>query len=127
MDEKANYKTPMTFKDLVVWQKAHALVLKIYKESSVFPSEERYGLTSQIRRAAVSIAANIAEGFRKRSKKEKVYFYQVSQTSMEEVRYYILLANDLAYWKQMELEEELDDVGRLLEGLIKSIQVSDRF
>jgi four helix bundle protein len=127
MDEKVDYKTPMTFKDLVVWQKAHALVLKIYKESSVFPSEERYGLTSQIRRAAVSIAANIAEGFRKRSKKEKVYFYQVSQTSMEEVRYYILLANDLAYWKQMELEDELDDVGRLLEGLIKSIQASDRF
>ena len=111
-----------TFKDLLVWQKAHQLVLRIYKESNSFPVDERFGLTSQIRRASVSVPANIAEGFRKRSKKEKIYFYSISQTSLEEVRYYIILANDLGYWNQPELESLLDEVGRMIDGLIKSLE-----
>ena len=111
-----------TFKDLLVWQKAHQLVLRNYKESNSFPVDERFGLTSQIRRASVSVAANIAEGFRKWSKKEKIYFYSISQTSLEEVRYYIILANDLGYWNQPELESLLDEVGRMIDGLIKSLE-----
>ncbi|TNE68772.1 four helix bundle protein [bacterium] len=119
--------SPITFKDLLVWQKAHQFVLTIYRETEKFPTDERFGLTSQIRRASISVPANIAECFRKRSRKEKVYFYSISQTSLEEVRYYIILANDLKYWNQSELESELDAIGRLLEGLIKSIQSSERF
>lgn len=94
-----------TFKDLISWQKAHQLVLKIYQRSKDFPVDERFGLTSQIRRAMVSVAANLAEGFRKRSKKEKLYFYSISQTSLEEVRYYIILANDLNYWNDQNLRK----------------------
>lgn len=111
-----------TFKDLLVWQKAHQLVLKIYQETKIFPIDERFGLTSQIRRAVVSVTANIAEGFRKKSKREKIYFYSISQTSLEEVRYYIILANDLNYWNNQKLEEDLDEVGRMLEGLIRSLE-----
>lgn len=120
-------KSPVTFKDLLVWQKAHQFVLNVYKHSSDFPADERFGLTSQIRRASVSVPANTAEGFRKRSRQEKVYFYSVAQTSLEEVRYYIILANDLKFWNQPEMENELDEIGRLLEGLIKSIQTSDKY
>lgn len=94
-----------TFKDLISWQKAHQLVLKIYQRSKDFPVDERFGLTSQTRRAMVSVAANLAEGFRKRSKKEKLYFYSISQTSLEEVRYYIILANDLNYWNDQNLRK----------------------
>ncbi len=120
-------KSPVTFKDLVVWQKAHQFVLKVYKESNAFPADERFGLTSQIRRAVVSVPANIAEGFRKRNRKEKVYFYSIAQTSLEEVRYYIILANDLTFWNQPDMESELDEIGRLLEGLIRSIQSSEKY
>lgn len=116
-----------SFKDLNVWQRAHQLVLLIYKETSVFPADERFGLTSQIRRAAVSVAANIAEGFRKRHKKEKIYFYSISQTSLDEVRYYVVLANDLGYWSQINLESEIEEIGKMIEALIQSINKSDHF
>lgn len=113
-----------TFKDLIAWQKAHQLVLDIYKRSSSFPADERFGLTSQVRRAAVSVAANLAEGFRKRHKKEKIYFYSVSQTSLEEVRYYLILGNDLGYWNQFDLEPQLEETSKLIEGLIQSVERS---
>lgn len=127
--EKGNdsLKTPLTFKDLVVWQKAHQFVLKVYEESKSFPPEEKFGLTSQIRRASVSIGGNIAEGFKKRHRKDKIKFYSISQTSLEEVRYYIILANDLKFWNQPNLENELDEIGRMLEGLIQSIQNSTKY
>jgi len=115
------------FKDLVVWQKAHAFVLAIYHESLKFPSDERYGLTSQIRRASVSIAANIAEGFRKRHRNDKIKFYSISQTSLEEVRYYLILLHDLGYLDTTNLNENLEDVSRLLEGLIQSIEKSTKY
>ena len=80
-------KPARTFKDLLVWQKAHKFVLESYAYSKGFPKEEIYGLTSQYRRASVSIAANIAEGFKKRGQKDKARFMNIAQGSLEECRY----------------------------------------
>ena len=89
-------KSPASrFEDLVVWQKAHQFVLKAYRLSKGFPRAEVFGLTSQFRRAAVSIAANIAEGFKKRGKADKLRFFNIAQDSLEECRYYLILARDL--------------------------------
>jgi four helix bundle protein len=109
------------FTDLTVWQKAHAFVLSIYRLSSSFPKSEIYGLTSQLRRAAVSIPANIAEGFKKRSSAEKVRFMNIAQGSLEECRYYLILVNDLKYANSEGLSNQLDEVGRLLSGYSKAI------
>lgn len=81
-----------TFEDLIVWQKAHAFVLRVYQLTARFPKEELFGLTSQLRRAAVSIPANVAEGFKKLGKADKLRFYNISQGSLEECRYYLMLA-----------------------------------
>jgi four helix bundle protein len=81
-----------------------------------------YGLVSQFRRAAISIAANIAEGYKKRGKKDKIRFYNISQGSLEECRYYILLSKDLGYGYSSQLEELLDKIGCKLFGYIKSIE-----
>jgi four helix bundle protein len=84
-----------SFRDLLVWQKAHRLVLAIYQFTGNLPKQETYGLSLQTRRAAVSIAANIAEGFRKRSKPDKARFMNIAEGSVEESRYYLILAQDL--------------------------------
>ena len=86
-----------SFKDVVAWQKAHTFVLQAYQITKDFPSSERYGLCSQFERAAVSIAANIAEGYRKDSVLDKLRFMNIAQGSLEECRYYILLSYDLHY------------------------------
>ena len=86
-----------SFEDLQVWQKAHQFVLAVYKATEHFPNTENYGLTSQFRRASVSIPANIAEGYKRLSKAEKLRFYNVSQASLEECRYFIILSRDLNY------------------------------
>ncbi|MCK8603899.1 four helix bundle protein [Desulfoferrobacter suflitae] len=109
------------FRDLVVWQKAHQFVLAIYRGSALFPKDERYGLTSQIRRAGASIAANIAEGFKKRTKPDKIRFYNIAQGSLEECRYYLILANDLDYCDTSHLMDQLEEVSKLLEGYVSSI------
>ena len=83
-----------SFKDLVVWQKAHQLVLGMYKAIKDFPKEEIFALTSQFRRSAVSVAANIAEGFKKKSPADKLRFLNISQGSLSETEYYLLLAQD---------------------------------
>ena len=85
------------FQDLIVWQKAHQFVLSVYRYTAVFPNTEIYGLTSQFRRAAVSIPANIAEGFKKKTKPDKAKFLNIAQGSSEECRYYLILSNDLDY------------------------------
>ena len=82
------------FQDLKVWQKAHELCLNIYRLTSTFPPEEKFGLTGQMRRASVSVPANIAEGFKKRSFNDKANFYNIAQGSLEELRYYLILAAD---------------------------------
>ena len=86
-----------SYEDLFVWQKAHELVLLVYRTTSNFPEHEKFTLTSQFRRAAISIPANIAEGYKKMGKADKLRFMNISQGSLEECRYYILLASDLGY------------------------------
>ena len=110
-----------TFEDLVVWQKAHQFVLGVYLLSQAFPRSETYGLTSQFRRAAASIAANIAEGFRKRGKADKVRFLNIAQGSLEESRYYLILARDLKYGDISELNRLLVEVSKLLDSYSKAI------
>lgn len=119
-------RTPATrFEDLVVWQKAHRFVLAAYRLSRTFPRSETYGLTSQFRRAAVSIAANIAEGFKKRGKADKVRFFNIAQGSIEESRYYLILAKDLEYGDIAPLVPLLEEVSKLLEAYSRAILDSD--
>ncbi len=99
-----NEKTK-NFTDLFVWKRAHEFVCATYSATKIFPKEELFGLTSQFRRAAVSIAANIAEGYKKTSQADKLRFFNIAQGSLEECRYYIILSHDLEYLKQSEVEK----------------------
>ncbi len=103
-----------TFSDLLVWRKAHEFVLAIYALTATFPKEETYGLTSQLRRAAVSIPANIAEGFRRRGRPDKARFMNHAEASLEECRYYLILAHDLGYGDTADLAISLEKVSRML-------------
>ena len=114
-----------SFRDLIVWQKAHAFVLATYRLTSGFPRQETYGLTSQMRRAAVSIPPNIAEGFRKRGKADKARFLNMSEGSIEEIRYYLILAQDLNYGTTGTLMESLEEVSRILNSYSRAILTSD--
>jgi four helix bundle protein len=102
------------FQDLIVWQKAHQFFLSVYRLSIAFPREEIYGLTSQLRRAAISVPANIAEGFKKKGRLDKVRFMNIAQGSLEECRYYLILSNDLEYANTMKLMLQLEEVSKLL-------------
>ncbi|MDP2059276.1 MAG: four helix bundle protein [Flavobacteriaceae bacterium] len=114
-----------TFEDLVVWQKAHQLVLAAYRLSQTFPRSETYGLTSQFRRSTVSIAANIAEGFRKRGKADKRRFLNIAQGSLEESRYYLILVSDLNYGEVSEIRSLMEEVSKLLDTYSKAILNSE--
>jgi four helix bundle protein len=114
-----------TFQDLIVWQKAHQFVLCIYRSTDNFPNKELYGLTSQFRRAAVSIPANTAEGFRKKSKPDKYRYMNIAQGSLEECRYYLILSKDLGYIVPNELMPQLEEVSKLLDAYSKAILASD--
>jgi four helix bundle protein len=119
-------RTPAkTFAELIVWQKEHAFVLAVYKLTDAFPKSEIYGLSSQLRRAAVSIPANIAEGLKKRGATDKARFMNIAQGSLEEVQYYLILAHDLAYADTSSLRLQLDEVSRLLEGYSSAILASN--
>jgi four helix bundle protein len=112
------------FQDLIVWQKAHQFVLKAYQMTKHLPKEELFGLSSQLRRAAVSIAANIVEGFRKRGKRDKMRFLNIAQASADECSYFLILIQDLHYAQTEALSHELDEVSRLLQGYINAISKS---
>jgi four helix bundle protein len=112
------------FEDLVVWQKAHQFVLQVYHFSRCFPKDELYGLTSQLRRASVSVPANVAEGFSKRGPNDKVRFLNIAQGSLEEARYYLILSRDLGYGDPKELMPLAEEVGRLLQAYSRSIRTS---
>src|SRR6185295_5628664 len=107
-------KPARTFQDLLVWQKAHRFVLGIYALTTGFPKQETYGLSLQMRRAAVSIPANIAEGFRRRGKADKARFMNIAEGSLEECRYYLIRSQDLGYGDTAKLSEMAEDVSRLL-------------
>lgn len=112
------------FKDIVAWQKAHEFVLQVYNATHDYPVEERFGLCSQFQRAAVSIPANIAEGYKKLSNADKLRFMNIAQGSLEECRYYILLSKDLNYIaenKYNELTRSIEEASRLLNAYCKSI------
>ena len=113
-----------TFEELVVWQKAHQFVLQVYLFTRSFPSSETFGLSSQLRRAAVSIPANIAEGFNRKTSADRVRFLSFSKGSLEECRYYLILAHDLGYGDTTTLCSLLGDVSRLLQSF--SSRISDR-
>lgn len=102
-----------TFKELIVWQKAHQFVLAVYKMTKSFPKEELFGLTSQFRRATVSVAANISEGYKKRGKADKARFLNISEGSLEECKYYLILAEDLGYAKTNKENELAEEVSNL--------------
>ena len=110
------------FEDLVVWQKSHRLVLETYKLTKSFPRHELFGLISQIRRSAVSVPANLAEGFRRKGKADKLRFFNISQGSLEETRYYLILANDLGYAETKQISKQLDEIARILNAYMKSIK-----
>lgn len=112
-----------TFTDLVAWQEAHRLVLDVYKLTEKFPSEEKFGLTNQIRRAVVSVTSNISEGFSRNSAKEKSQFYRMSLGSLAEVQNHTIVAKDLKYMSSADLNEAFERiilVNKLLRGLLKS-------
>jgi four helix bundle protein len=110
-----------SFVDLLAWQKAHELVLSVYRLTATFPKEELFCLTSQMRRAALSVPANIAEGFKKRGRQDKLRFLNIAQGSLEELRYYLIVTTDLGYGDTQQDAEALDRVGKLLAGYIKAI------
>jgi four helix bundle protein len=113
------------FKELKVWHKAYDLSLAVYEASRSFPREEMYGLTSQLRRAVVSIGANIAEGCGRRSDGELVRFLQIARGSASEVEHHLLLARDLKFLQaatHQNIEKSLQEVQRMLTSLVSSIQ-----
>lgn len=110
-----------TFEELLVWQKAHKFVILVYKITEAFPNHEMFGLTSQFRRAAVSIAANIAEGYKKKDYKNKLNFMNIAHSSLEECRYYIILSKDLGYSTDSGANDLIEEVSKLLHAYTKGI------
>lgn len=116
------------FKKLAVWEKAHQLTLHIYRVTADFPKEELFGLTNQVRRASVSIAANIVEGAGQGGGKEMVQFLRIAQGSAHEVEYHLLLARDLNFLDfevHQQLEQKIIEIQRMLAGLMSTISAKN--
>ena len=112
------------FRKLKVWEKSHDLVLNVYKITKDYPKTELYGLVSQMRRASISVVANIVEGTKRKTSADRRHFLVMSQTSLEELKYYFLLSLDLKYIvidTKAILIEKAREIGRMLTGLSKSI------
>jgi len=117
-----NTKKIKSFTDLIAWQEGHKLVLMIYGATKSFPKKEMFGLTSQMRRAVISITSNIAEGFSRQSYKEKIYFYSIAQGSNTEVQNQLLVARDIKCLTLGEFNKIADQsikAHKLINGLIK--------
>lgn len=111
-----------SFTALIAWQEAHRLVLMVYKVTESFPKSEMFGLVSQLRRAAVSISSNIAEGFNRSSLREKIQFYYIAVSSLTEVQNQLLIARDVKFLSKEifdDLAKQTVSVSKLLNGLIK--------
>ena len=111
-------------RDLRVWQKAMDLAVQVYRLTARFPRDETYRLTAQLTRAAASIPANIAEGFRKRGKADKARFFNIAEGSLEEVHYYLILISDLGYAHCTRLMDDLHEVSRLLRAYSQKLLAS---
>ncbi|GAB5560597.1 MAG: hypothetical protein SynsKO_22440 [Synoicihabitans sp.] len=111
-----------SFRDVRVWQKAHAFTLAIYRLTDGFPDSETYGLTSRLRRAAASIPANFVEGFRKRTTPDKLRFYNTAQGSADECLYHLILAHDLSYADTLNHQADLEEVSRLLQAYMNGLR-----
>lgn len=109
------------FTELIVWQKAHQFVLSVYTLTKAFPKEELFGLTSQFRRASISIAANIAEGYSKKGQKDKMRFLNIAQGSLSECQYYLRLSRDLRYGDVEKMDSDLEEVSKLLNAYSRAI------
>ncbi len=118
-------KTPAkTFQELEVWKNSHAFVFGVYRLTAAFPADERFGMISQFRRTAVSIPANIAEGFRKYTAADKARFFNNAEGSLEECRYYCILAQDLGFGDTLNLQEALDGISGQLAAYIRRLRES---
>jgi four helix bundle protein len=118
-------KAAKRFEDLLIWQRSHALALRVYKETSSFPKHELYGLVSQMRRAAVSVPANIAESFKKRKNPDKARVMNIAQASLEELRYYTILARDLAYLPFATTWNEVEEIARMLGAYVETLRATE--
>lgn len=110
-----------SFEDVEIWKRSHSFVLAVYRLSEGFPKNELFGLTSQIRRAAVSIAANFAEGFKKKGQPDKLRFYNIAQGSLEECRYYLILTKDLGYGEVEEMQMQAVIIAKMLNSYMSVI------
>ena len=109
-----------SFEGVAVWRRAHAWVLGACRFTERFPRHELFGLTSQLRRAAVSVPANFAEGFKKRSHADKLRFYNIAQGSLEECRYYFILARDLDYGDSGALQRRAEEISKMLDSYMRA-------
>jgi four helix bundle protein len=114
--------TVKTFNEILAWQKSHELTLFVYELTAKYPKHELFGLVSQSRRCAVSVPSNIAEGFKRKTKNDSIHFYNIAESSLEELKYQLLLAKDLKYIDNKEYERSFllsEEVGKLIFGWIK--------
>jgi four helix bundle protein len=110
-----------SFKDLLIWQKSHQLVLNIYQITQNFPREELYGLTSQIRRSAASVPTNIVEGYRRKTKPDKAKFFNISLSSLDETLYHLILSHDLNYANTLLLQDNVEEIAKMLNAYYHAI------
>lgn len=123
--EQARRKKAVKFTDLEAWQHGHVLVIDIYKSTKSWPGEEKYGLTSQIRRATVSVTSNLAEGFSRSTMADKKHFYTMAHGSLTEVQNQLMVARDISYLLPSDFQGLADKtiiVHKLITGLIKSLK-----
>ena len=128
INEKPNVMAnSKSFKEVIAWQKAHSFVLTFYKTKRYFPEDEKYALVPQFQRAAVSIAANIAEGYKKVSRADKLRFFNIAQGSLEECRYYIILSHDVGYYPQdvtNDMWSKIEEAAITLHSYIEAIKAN---
>ena len=116
-----------SFRHLIVWQKAHALTLDLYRITRTFPQDERFGIVSQLRRSASSIATNIVEGHKRNGRKDFLRFLNLADASSEETKYHLILSKDLIYLNESDFNQlnlKCEEVGRILYGFQKSLRAS---
>lgn len=110
------------FRNLIVWQKAHQLVLDIYKMTLILPSEEKFGVINQIKRCAVSVPSNISESFGRIGLKDKIRFLNIANGSLEETKYFLILIQDLEFTNTNHLMENAEEVSKILNAYISTMR-----